>query len=123
MSEVLDFYLQEASACFSSIPWLVKHQKASLKDLKGYGFPSRKVEDWKYTPLDSFLKHQFSRFFSEACDTEEILSRSSMTRLEGQEILILNGQVILSDEFVKHAPQGVLVKPLSVMLREHEALV
>ena len=127
MSDVLDCYCEEASAGLSSIPWLAEYQRNSLADLRRLGFPLRKDEDWKYTHLDAFLKQQF--VFSSSGASEEICGIQGCPRtpgtlsIEAQAISILNGQVCLSDELANQLPQGVLIKPLSVMIREHEALV
>lgn len=34
----------------------------ALKSFEAYGFPSKKLEDWKYTSLNSVLKHDFALF-------------------------------------------------------------
>jgi Fe-S cluster assembly protein SufD len=61
MSEVLDFYLQQAKGTVSTTPWVADLQQAAVNDLTQYGFPTRHVEDWKYTVLDSFLQQRFLR--------------------------------------------------------------
>ncbi|MBO8789048.1 hypothetical protein INP28_14890, partial [Staphylococcus aureus] len=59
MSEVLDFYQQQAQAGFSIIPWLAELQGKGLRDLKRQGFPTRHHEDWKYTQVDNLLQRRF----------------------------------------------------------------
>ena len=59
MSDLLDFYEQQASARFSNIPWVARAQEKALSDFARMGFPVRHQEDWKYTAVDGFLQQQF----------------------------------------------------------------
>jgi len=34
----------------------------AMKSFEAYGFPSKKLEAWKYTSLNSVLKHDFALF-------------------------------------------------------------
>ncbi len=123
MSEVLDFYRQEALACQSLTPWLANYQQASLGDLARYGFPSRKVEDWKYTLLDGFLKTQFVRTDKGLVNQVAPLTCSPIHIPGGLEFTIVNGQFLANDEVLKQLPEGVLIKPLFEMISDHEALI
>ena len=123
MSEVLDFYRQEALACQSLTPWLANYQQASLGDLARYGFPSRKVEDWKYTLLDGFLKTQFVRTDKGLVNQVAPLTCSPIHIPGGLEFTIVNGQFLANDEALQQLPEGVLIKPLFEMISDHEALI
>ena len=59
MSEVMEFYQQQARQGCSPIPWLAELQAKGLRELMRYGFPTRHHEDWKYTVVDALLQHRF----------------------------------------------------------------
>lgn len=118
MSEVLDFYLQEAAGCLSSIPWIANYQQEAISDLERKGFPTRHCEDWKYTAVAPFLRNQF--VLSSSCAEP---ARDGKTSKEEHSVHIVNGDVFISDDFANQLPKGVLIKPLSAMVREHEALI
>jgi len=114
MSELLDFYQQQASARFSTIPWLLQLQDNALADFARLGFPARHNEDWKYTTVDSFLKQRFSN---------EPNSDTSSTRPSdipvGYPISLVNGAVLGVDELTAGLPAGVVILPLAQALIEH----
>jgi Fe-S cluster assembly protein SufD len=61
MSDITDFYQQQATDSISDIPWLAQLQQDALTDFARMGFPTRKDEDWKYTSVDGFLKQRFTK--------------------------------------------------------------
>jgi len=72
MSEVLEFYQQQATAVRSNLPWLAERQAAALDDFCRYGFPARKDENWKYTVLDGFLKQTFTQPLAPSASQETL---------------------------------------------------
>ncbi|OGV51419.1 MAG: Fe-S cluster assembly protein SufD [Legionellales bacterium RIFCSPHIGHO2_12_FULL_42_9] len=138
MSEVLDFYVQEAANSLSSIPWLAKYQQQARSDLERMGFPTRHCEDWKYTVLDSFAKNRFkcidvtkSLYVDvSACplsqsknQKETVLTTLPFASGESVMVTVLNGQCLDIEDYSKQLPAGVLIKPLSHMISEHAALI
>lgn len=131
MSEVLDFYLQEAASCISSIPWLAEYQQQAKNDLERMGFPTRHCEDWKYTALDAFFASVYTgveKHEKPTCSLGAAKLNPGFSSLHPGYIshcapLILNGLVQISDDVAKDLPKGVLIKPLSEMIREHELLI
>ena len=124
MSELLDFYQQQASVRFSNIPWLRDVQENALADFKRMGFPARFHEDWKYTTVDSFLQQ---RFVSEHCSgttdalaaTHDAGTVAKIPATFGYPIRLVNGQVIGTDALAKSLPPGVVVQSLSDALVQH----
>ena len=138
MSEVLDFYLQEAAGLLSSIPWLAKYQKQAMCDLKRMGFPTRHCEDWKYTVVDSFAKNRFKCIdvtqsrpvnVSECplgqSKNQKKTAATTLPFASGERVMVtgLNGQFLDIEDDSKQLPAGVLIKPLSLMISEHAALI
>lgn len=58
MSEVVDFYQQEAKQVHENVLAIMKQH--GVDRLTKYGFPTRHDEDWKYSPPDAFLKERFT---------------------------------------------------------------
>ncbi|WP_026465054.1 Fe-S cluster assembly protein SufD [Adhaeribacter aquaticus] len=88
-------------------------QKA-FEQFKQLGFPSRKVEDWKYTPVQPFLQEPFE--FSpvavqNAAHAAINLEKAYIDGLEAYKIVLVNGkfQSALSDN---NLPAGVTIKPI-----------
>lgn len=123
MSEILDFYQQQAKARLSTLPWLAQLQTKAIMDLQHQGFPTRHDEDWKYTRTDALLKHSFL-----PVTTHAALSQSSDETIQfdlpvQHSILIKNGLVCTNGSRTKELPQGVLVLSLSDALIHHSELL
>ncbi len=117
MSELTDFYQEQAVAGRSDIAWLAHLQKDALADLKRTGFPMRKHEDWKYTSVEGFLQQ---RFMNARADTVNA-DTSSQTDLPiaCHKIGINNGVVVGADAIAAFLPPGVVVLPLTQALISH----
>ncbi|AHE67823.1 Fe-S cluster assembly protein SufD [Legionella oakridgensis] len=109
MSELLDFYQQQAALQQSQIPWLANLQKKALADFAKQGFPARHHEDWKYTTIDSFLKQRFSTKQTAQVAMQDIRRDIPDAHL----ITIANGTIIGLDTVAAHLPEGVIVQPLT----------
>ncbi|MBA2709257.1 MAG: Fe-S cluster assembly protein SufD [Tatlockia sp.] len=114
MSEPLDFYQQQAKEQFSTIPWLADIQRDGLRELATYGFPNRHDEEWKYTQVDSFLKH---RFEPQKNQPREIQADSDSP--SGLRLNIINGQVFPDPDFSSQLPSGVIVESLAEAFTSH----
>lgn len=113
MSEVIDFYQQQAKQELSTIPWLAELQAKGLRELLHRGFPTRHQEDWKYTIVDTLLQQRF---------TQQMQNQTSQIKPELQSDLYLtlqNGQVFNEKELASHLPKGVLVQSLVTALEQH----
>ena len=123
MSELVEFYQQQASARFSNIPWLAHMQKNALADLTRLGFPTRHHEDWKYTTVDFFLQQQFSSELNKSglVDPPHAATKASKSIPVSPSISIalVNGNVVNSAELKESLPPGVVVQSLAQALVEH----
>lgn len=119
MSELLHFYEQQASARFSSIPWLARTQQKALSDFTRTGFPARHQEDWKYTNVASFLQQRFSEdclgSVEKRCHDEAYEKWCSSCC----KISISNGKITIAKELINALPPGVIVQPLMNAVVEH----
>lgn len=105
MSEAVDIYQQEASSKRVSIPWVARLQEEAQVAFETLGFPGRRVEDWKYTSVEPFLKHTFS---SPSLDASKAHCAMQPDGSDVYDIRIENG-VITCPEVL---PTGVIVLPL-----------
>lgn len=112
MSDLLDFYEQQASARFSTIPWLALAQEKALSDFTRMGFPVRHQEDWKYTVVDAFLQQQFLTDNPAVAPSSN--GRESIPIL-GMAVELMNGVVTGP----ANLPAGVIVQPMAEALVCH----
>ncbi|MCH9755902.1 MAG: Fe-S cluster assembly protein SufD [Gammaproteobacteria bacterium] len=75
------------------VPWMLELKQQAHSDLLRLGLPTRRDEDWKYTPTKALLEHQFE----------------------------LN--TVDSGLTLKHIPDGVLVLPIKEAIRSHAELI
>jgi Fe-S cluster assembly protein SufD len=129
MSELLDFYQQQAKSSLSNLPWLARLQTKALADLHRYGFPTRHDEDWKYSNVDALLKQPFKSMHdeNEARDVPSMADGESKKAKANlpikQQVLIENGLISGLELLSKTLPVGVLVLPLSIALTQHSDLL
>lgn len=118
MNEILEFYQQQAKEQLSTIPWLAQLQSSALNHLSRNGFPTRHDEEWKYTLVDALLKQSFAQ------QQSAMGSVASVSDVPvKQQLLIQNGFIADTNEWIKKLPQGVLVLPLATALTTHEELI
>lgn len=115
MSDVTDFYQQQATNGVSDIPWLAQLQNNARVDFERIGFPTRKTEDWKYTSVDGFLKQRFVNATARANNS----ARETDLPLECNTVSLVNGVVIGADALATTLPAGVVVLPLAQALLSH----
>jgi len=95
-------------------------QQKAFQQFKRMGFPSTKVEDWKYTNLKRFLNEEFSiEDNDESTLTKDIIKQLQIPLLNCYTIVLLNGKYvpefsdIVSDKGVNVLPINEAVeKPL-----------
>ena len=118
MSDLVNFYEQEALAQVSSIPWLKSLQKKALLDFMRLGFPRRTQEDWKYTAVDSFLKTQFASQSLGQHNNATTKSPGPAVPI-GLPIDCINGVVRGIEAITAHLPKGAIVLPMAEALVLH----
>ncbi len=117
MSEITDFYQQQALAGRSNIPWLSDLQKTALTDFERFGFPTRQHEEWKYTSVVSFLQQRFSTTVSAVA--MPMTARYQTDIPVGHLVGLINGEVCGAQELMAKLPEGVVVQSLAQALVDH----
>ena len=115
MSDLTEFYQQQALAGVSDMPWIAQLQNSARVDFERFGFPARKDEDWKYTSVDGFLKQSFVRASGQAGEVVPLTD----VPLSCSKIAIINGVVSGTDALAPTLPAGVVVLPLAQALLSH----
>ncbi|STX29435.1 ABC transporter permease [Legionella beliardensis] len=116
MSDILEFYQEQAKANRLPNAWLAELQGQALQEFSHYGFPIRKNEEWKYTALDTFLQQRFhSSLTADSNYSKEITQLTPF----GWQLTLYNGQLLNLDEFSKKLPQGAIVLPLIDAVNRH----
>ena len=64
MSEVIEHYVSEHASLKGSLPgseldWLNESRDQAIEQFSAQGFPTLRVEDWKYTSIRPIEKRQF----------------------------------------------------------------
>jgi Fe-S cluster assembly protein SufD len=97
---ISDFDIRYSLAPVSEPGGLVELRQQAFEEFKRIGFPSTKVEDWKYVNLAPFLKEEFETTEDETSYAVESLVReAAIPALDCYTIVLVNGQYMaeLSD--------------------------
>lgn len=127
MSVGVEFYKQQVQKKFSNNKWLRELQTNALQDLETLGMPTKKTEDWKYTPLDQFLKHDFTENAADpATDKHALEVIATGRQLDvpvGIKVPLINGTAVGLDNLQSQFPPGVIVENLDIALAKHPEIV
>lgn len=116
MSDITEFYKEQAIVRRSSIPWLSYLQKTGLTDFERLEFPTRQNEEWKYTSVDSFVQQRFSNAISPAAIPKVPPYQTDFA--VGYRVELINGDVYGAQELMTKLPEGVVVQSLAQALIE-----
>jgi len=119
MSELLDYYCEQARAKQSDSAWLAALQKQAVEDFYQQGFPKRTDEEWKYTRVDDIARHQFALPEAAATATTPPKSESPLSHV----ISLVNGSVIDIETVSSLLPDGVILLSLADAVRNHGDLI
>lgn len=125
MSEALKQYLWQYSLQDGiKAAWLLDRKNAAIETVRERGFPTRKLEEWKYTDVRPLTERDFS-FTDEppyAVDSAAI-SSARIADLDCHELIFINGRFVPEFSNLKAPGGGITVKPLQRALVEDEALL
>lgn len=114
MTELLDFYQQQAKQKQSSIPWVATLQQEGLAALDHYGFPTRHTEDWKYTSVNALLEKRLA-FQGQKSSPVELTPPVA----GALQIVVNNGQIQGLDRLKSRLPAGVIIESLADAMVHH----
>lgn len=107
----LRFYQNEAEKIRSDHAGLRALQTQGLAEFQRLGFPDRGDEDWTYTPVTEFLKHDFEGMQSERSSEQVITNRQSDVPW-GNKLVVVDGVIMGLDQLRTLLPPGVIVAPI-----------
>src|SRR5262245_58868353 len=101
--------------------WLDELRAAGIRSFAALGFPTTKIEDWKYTNVQPVWSQPFVQANGEAKSTNvgEILSASLMDTAS-QRVVFINGAYVEQFSQLDHLPSGVSVKSLAQTLKQDD---
>lgn len=111
---IADYELRASVSQATEPAELIALREKAFQQFRKTGFPSTKVEDWKYTNLTPFLKESFvTEPGSElAAVPDSILAKTAVPGLDAYRIVLVNGQY--SPDLSDRVPaEGVYIFPLS----------
>lgn len=97
-------------------------RKAAIEQFARLGFPDRKNEEWKYTPVTPILKHKFDIKPVPHKITKSDVQAAAFRNLDATTVVLVNGKFEPSLSEIKDA-ERLTVKSLEAALVENEAMV
>ncbi len=101
--------------------WLNALQQNALAQFEQTGFPSQRLEDWRYTNVSSLVKKHFAR----ATQTEQ-LTADDKARLQAFTLANCYHGVFVDGFFhaaLSHLPKSITVCAINDAAQDHEALL
>lgn len=127
MSDMINFYHEQAATRVATRPLLKALQKKALADFDGFGFPTRTDEDWKYTAVHAFLQQAFVEHPNvEQLDSHAVAVMAAAKQTDvpvGTKIALVNGVVVGLELLTPSLPLGVLVLPLASAMISHADII
>ncbi|TNG01227.1 MAG: Fe-S cluster assembly protein SufD, partial [Gammaproteobacteria bacterium] len=129
MNEAIDYYIDEHAAVKETLPgsdlaWLSSSREQALQSFGEQGFPTLRIEDWKYTNIRPIEKRQFK--LVQEVDREidsETLKRYLFNDLPCHLMVFVDGRFSTSLSDVTDLPDGMVIKDLTTALKEHSDLM
>lgn len=111
---IADFELRSVSNAATESAELTALRQQAFQQFKKTGFPSTKVEDWKYTNLGPFLKELFVTTGEQDLVSvpDSVIAQAQVPGLDCYKVVLVNGQfrTDLSDAITQ---EGVYLFPLA----------
>lgn len=114
VQDAQSFYKKQAESHSNGPAWLQEIREQGLKDFLSFGFPRLANEDWKYTPLDSFLRQKF---------LIQAPPQDLRTNPDETAALIFQDGVLYETPTATSWPPGLIVCSLAEALNTHRSLV
>jgi Fe-S cluster assembly protein SufD len=118
-AHVANFTRGEQHAPAGTAPaWLESIRKLALARFNEVGFPSTKLEEWRYTNVAAIARTCFQPGGLNEPAAEAVLRQYTFGRQAAAELVFVNGQFSQRLSNLGKLPRGVTVRPLGEMIRE-----
>ncbi|NMC38617.1 MAG: Fe-S cluster assembly protein SufD [Bacteroidales bacterium] len=108
-----------------STSFINSFREAAFERFNTLGLPTRKNENYKYTNLDLFFKHDYKSYFipqeSDFIKAEEF--RCDVTDLDAHGVVLMNGFYPTINGKIRKLPGGILIGSLNEAARQFPALI
>lgn len=111
-NEAVEHFLSQATELpgMNDVAWLDEHRKAATHSLSTMGFPTRRVEEWKYTDVSPILNKKFSLSIADKQgDVEAILSSAKISDLDCHQLVFINGHFSKTHSCADELPEDVSI--------------
>ncbi len=118
-SQAVEHYLAQAVnlSGLKDIGWLEDQRQAAMASLTATGFPTRKVEDWKYTDISPILKKNFNLATTDnEEDIKSVLASAQIDTLDCYQLVFINGRFSASHSNLTGLPKDVIIGGLNESL-------
>ncbi|GIV57236.1 MAG: Fe-S cluster assembly protein SufD [Rhodothermaceae bacterium] len=106
-----------------SNPRLQRLRQEAIDHFRRLGFPARKAEAWKYTPITTTLRHPYAvHLADDATVTEADLAPHLIPDLDAYRVVLLNGRFMPALSVLDGLPDGVVVTSLAEATEAHAAV-
>lgn len=116
------FALHEGPTRNGSNPTLHGLRQAAVQHFARMGFPARKNEAWKYTPITERLRHGYDLHPEPVSLTEQDLADYAVPDLEAWRVVLANGRLQPHLSQCDGLPDGVLLMGLAQASEQHRDL-
>ncbi len=129
-SEVSEFFSKLYSENISRIeegstPFLNSFRKAAFEKFSILGVPTKKMESYKYTNLESWFRHDYQSYFipdeSHFQKAEDF--RCDVTDLDAHGIVLMNGFYPTLNGKLRELPGGIIIGSLNEAARKYPHLL
>lgn len=119
-----DFELFEKNGATKGPSWIHQIRKAAISRFSELGFPTTRLEEWKYTNVAPIAKTRFKRPECEVNGlTAEALARATLGESACAQLVFVNGHYSRDLSFIRSLPEGVKVVSLRAGLSADPASV
>jgi len=129
MNETIEHYVSEHTSLKGSLPgseleWLNESRDQAIQSFSSQGFPTLRVEDWKYTSIRPIEKRQFklsqdADHTVDASTINEYLCKDMACHL----MVFVDGRFSAPLSNFGELPEGIKIKDLSTALQEDTELL
>ncbi len=126
-TEIKNWYLSNFEAFENSlngsaaVPFHGVRKKA-ISRFEKLGFPGKRDEEWKYTPLSPILKHKFAVDAPPSSISQATVDKLSFSALPDNRVVLVNGRYSAE---LSHfdPPEGVVIASLANMLENKSEII
>ena len=110
----VEHFLRQAASQRPGTPWLKTQRSEAAEVLRRVGFPTRRLEEWKYTDVRPLLEQDFSFGDTTTAAVDETAITAAKTAgLDCHELVFINGKFSQQHAHLTDVPDGIVIKPLS----------